>query len=75
MKKIAFLLSFMLISFPGSNVSSQNPKTEGYKGIWFTLGQFSEYGELLGLRRPALKDMELVVKWQYGSARMKELHG
>jgi hypothetical protein len=24
---------------------AQNPKADGYKGIWFTLGQFSEYGD------------------------------
>jgi hypothetical protein len=24
---------------------SQNPRADGYKGIWFTLGQFSEYGD------------------------------
>ena len=26
-------------------VQSQNPKANGYKGIWFTLGQFSAYGD------------------------------
>jgi hypothetical protein len=26
-------------------VSAQNPTANGYKGIWFTLGQFSEYGD------------------------------
>jgi len=45
MKRIVFFLPFVLISFLASTVSSQNPKTEGYKGIWFTLGQFSEYGD------------------------------
>lgn len=28
-----------------SLVYSQNLKSDGYKGIWFTLGQFSEYGD------------------------------
>lgn len=28
-----------------SNVNAQNNRANGYKGIWFTLGQFSEYGD------------------------------
>src|SRR4051812_26025885 len=28
-----------------SVVSGQLPRANGYKGIWFTLGQFSEYGD------------------------------
>lgn len=28
-----------------STVYSQNHKIDGYRGIWFTLGQFSEYGD------------------------------
>ena len=27
------------------HAQSQNPKANGYKGIWFTLGQFSAYGD------------------------------
>ena len=27
------------------HASAQNAKADGYKGIWFTLGQFSEYGD------------------------------
>ena len=27
------------------NLAAQNPKANGYNGIWFTLGQFSEYGD------------------------------
>ena len=37
-----FISLFLSISFPSS---SQNQKAEGYKGIWFTLGQFSEFGD------------------------------
>src|SRR5512133_1428309 len=36
---IFFLLFFSFKIF------SQNPRVDGYKGIWFTLGQFSEYGD------------------------------
>ncbi len=32
------------IYFTG-NLTAQNPKADGYKGIWFTLGQFSEFGD------------------------------
>jgi hypothetical protein len=37
-----FILIFFLFSLA---LFSQNPTTDGYKGIWFTLGQFSEYGD------------------------------
>lgn len=37
------ILSIFLF-MPGITVA-QNSKTDGYKGIWFTLGQFSEYGD------------------------------
>jgi len=33
---------FLLFS---SYCNAQNKRTDGYKGIWFTLGQFSEYGD------------------------------
>lgn len=40
------LLSFTLVALSLSEISdAQNPKATGYKGIWFTLGQFSEYGD------------------------------
>jgi len=39
----SILLLFYLI-IPGI-IQAQNPKADGYKGIWFTLGQFSEYGD------------------------------
>ena len=32
-------------SFAQNNPSRNNQKMDGYKGIWFTLGQFSEYGD------------------------------
>lgn len=39
------LLSLLLFIFVGSNdTDAQNLRADGYKGIWFTLGQFSEYG-------------------------------
>ncbi|NMC40326.1 MAG: hypothetical protein GYA43_04005, partial [Bacteroidales bacterium] len=25
--------------------NAQNPVTDGYRGIWFSLGQYSEYGD------------------------------
>jgi len=37
-----FLLSFIMTQ---GIVMAQNPTANGYKGIWFTLGQFSEYGD------------------------------
>lgn len=37
------LLLFFL--FTHGIILAQNPKADGYKGIWFTLGQFSEYGD------------------------------
>jgi len=47
--KINFrFLTFILIStllIPNQFVSSQNSVVDGYKGIWFTLGQYSEYGD------------------------------
>ncbi|MFA5818829.1 MAG: hypothetical protein WC854_06070 [Bacteroidales bacterium] len=40
------LLSILLFIFVGSNdTDAQNLRADGYKGIWFTLGQFSEYGD------------------------------
>jgi hypothetical protein len=31
--------------FHSGNAEAQNQRADGYKGIWFTLGQFSEYGD------------------------------
>ena len=43
----ACVLSFSLLAQDGemSIQSQNNQKVDGYKGIWFTLGQFSEYGD------------------------------
>ncbi|MGV3503707.1 MAG: BNR-4 repeat-containing protein [Adhaeribacter sp.] len=40
-----FLLLALLASLGGIPARAQNPKGAGYKGIWFTLGQFSAYGD------------------------------
>ena len=40
----AFTICFLLLLLQG-NSQSQNPRANGYKGIWFTLGQFSAYGD------------------------------
>jgi len=34
-----------LLAINGTDSYSQNARTNGYKGIWFTLGQFSTYGD------------------------------
>jgi len=43
------IYSSLVILFIGNNLLAQsnlnNQKIDGYKGIWFTLGQFSEYGD------------------------------
>ena len=43
MKRISIVIAFIIFSEAFSY--SQNLTTNGYKGIWFTLGQFSEYGD------------------------------
>ncbi len=43
-KKILPLLLLLFVS-QLTGAYSQNLKADGYKGIWFTLGQFSEYGD------------------------------
>jgi hypothetical protein len=40
-----FVCSAFLLQIPAVNSYAQNPTIDGYKGIWFTLGQFSEYGD------------------------------
>jgi hypothetical protein len=41
-----FFVFLILFSFSlNESFSTQNPKADGYKGIWFTLGQFSEFGD------------------------------
>jgi len=44
-KKLTFLISGIILALFAGNLQSQNLKADGYKGIWFTLGQFSEYGD------------------------------
>lgn len=43
MRKTTFLLLFLFLVF--TVAYPQNPNADGYKGIWFTLGQFSKYGD------------------------------
>jgi len=43
--KSVFLMTICLFLFTQERIFSQNVKADGYKGIWFTLGQFSEYGD------------------------------
>jgi len=38
------ILGYFAIGMSGNPVA-QNPTANGYKGIWFTLGQFSEFGD------------------------------
>jgi hypothetical protein len=38
-------LFFLAILFSPSVLNAQNATIDGYKGIWFTLGQFTEYGD------------------------------
>lgn len=47
MRNLLILLFFLLstITLAQENLSRNNQKIDGYKGIWFTLGQFSEYGD------------------------------
>jgi hypothetical protein len=42
-----FTLVFAIPAVPASSasVSPDNAKIDGYKGIWFTLGQFTDYGD------------------------------
>lgn len=43
MKKTLFI--FITLFIATLQLHSQNPKANGYKGIWYTLGQVSEYGD------------------------------
>lgn len=43
MKKLYFLL--IMSAFLVNAGKAQNLRADGYRGIWFTLGQFSEYGD------------------------------
>ena len=44
-KIYGFLWLCVVFLFGTKGVSAQNLRMDGYKGIWFTLGQFSEYGD------------------------------
>ena len=41
-RKVAFFLVFLFLF---THAHTQNKRVDGYKGIWFTLGQFSQYGD------------------------------
>ena len=43
-KYFLLLLATLALVLSGT-ASAQNSRADGYKGIWFTLGQFSEYGD------------------------------
>ncbi len=43
--KIAILSYLLFLIVFHTEAVAQNPKAAGYRGIWFTLGQFSEYGD------------------------------
>ncbi len=45
LKKFAPLISGIILALFAGNIQAQNLKADGYKGIWFTLGQFSQYGD------------------------------
>lgn len=44
LKKIVLPALLLLFFAVQSDLLSQNPKIDGYKGIWFSSGEFSEYG-------------------------------
>ena len=44
-RKIIFSTLLALFLAPPGIVVAQNATADGYKGIWFTLGQFSEFGD------------------------------
>lgn len=43
--QVLFILVFSGFLCPSGNIDAQNQKADGYRGIWFTLGQYSEYGD------------------------------
>ena len=48
MKRLHLLLFLGTFTFPHpvlTQINLNNQKVDGYRGIWFTLGQFSEYGD------------------------------
>jgi len=40
-----YILLFLFLLLISGNSQAQNPVAPGYRGIWFTLGQFYEYGD------------------------------
>jgi len=42
MRNLFFLAMLILLNLP---CGAQNMRVDGYKGIWYSLGQFSEYGD------------------------------
>jgi hypothetical protein len=44
-KKIVSTVLWLSMFLFSQNDKAQNQRADGYKGIWFTLGQFSEYGD------------------------------
>jgi hypothetical protein len=44
-RKYSILILGCIVLGLNGNLTAQNPKANGYKGIWFTLGQFSEFGD------------------------------
>jgi len=45
MKRFIFIFTFVFAVISMSAQSLNNHKIDGYQSIWFTLGQFSEYGD------------------------------
>lgn len=45
MRLFHLLTAVLLAQLPAIKIAAQNVKVNGYKGIWFTLGQFSTYGD------------------------------
>lgn len=45
MNKISLVFLSVFLFGINTKSESQNLRADGYKGIWFTLGQFSEYGD------------------------------
>lgn len=43
--RITVVCLIFFVNILSCNIYAQNLRANGYKGIWFTLGQFSEYGD------------------------------
>ncbi len=44
-QRTGFATLYLCLLFHIQTAVAQNSRADGYKGIWFTLGQFSEYGD------------------------------